>query len=793
MKAALGWRSVVTVAVLVGSILILVTQPLRLGLDLRGGTQVVLEAQDTDAIVVDASVMDRSLEALRRRVDGLGVSEPSLQRSGDRRIIVELPGLDDPDEAVATIGRTGRLSFHPVVGLAPPDAVTGVADADGSVVLADDDGVLIQLGPPVLEGADVSDAQVDLTGATWAVSVDFANGGAWAALTGAAACAPPGDPQRRVAIVLDGDVLTSPQVGAEVGCQVGIQGGSTVITGQFTESDARELALLIRSGALPVPLEIIAQNTVGPTLGAAAIDASLWAAAIGSLLTVLFLIAYYRYLGVLAALALAAYAVISLATLQALGAVLTLPGIAGFVLAIGMAVDGNVLVFERIKEEHAAGRTLRNSARAGFRRAFTAIADSNVTTLVAALLLYFFASGGVRGFGITLSIGVLASMFTTLVITRMMIDVSVQSKRMTKSPKVWGMNVGARLRERILERGPNLVARRRIWFMLSALAVATAALGIGVRGVEYGLEFTGGRLIEYQIDGPVELDDVRENLAAAGFPRAIVQQTGDTRVSVRVNELETAEEQAVTNAVTDAAGPVTEVRDEFVGPTIGNELRQRALIALGLALLAQLAYLAVRFRWTYGTSAVVAVFHDAIIVIGVFAWLGKSFDGVFVASLLTVIGYSINDTVVIFDRIRERRQQWPEDTFSESANEAVLETLPRTINTGLSTLFILVSLWVLGGDTLADFALALIIGVVVGTYSSMLTAMPLATVLERSAPSNTRKIRRTPSERNRAAAEPIEPAVDAESEHSNLATAQTQPATAIPPRPRKKRPHNRPG
>ena len=275
MRAALGWRSVVTIVVLVGSILILVTQPLRLGLDLRGGTQVVLEAQDTDDVVVDASVMDRSLEALRRRVDGLGVSEPSLQRSGDRRIIVELPGLDDPDEAVATIGRTGRLSFHPVVGLAPPDAVTGVADADGSVVLADDDGVLIQLGPPVLEGADVSDAQVDLTGATWAVSVDFANGGAWAALTGAAACAPPGDPQRRVAIVLDGDVLTSPQVGAEVGCQVGIQGGSTVITGQFTESDARELALLIRSGALPVPLEIIAQNTVGPTLGAAAIDAEL--------------------------------------------------------------------------------------------------------------------------------------------------------------------------------------------------------------------------------------------------------------------------------------------------------------------------------------------------------------------------------------------------------------------------------------------------------------------------------------------------------------------------------------
>lgn len=295
------------------------------------------------------------------------------------------------------------------------------------------------------------------------------------------------------------------------------------------------------------------------------------------MLTVLFLIAYYRYLGLLAAVALATYAVISLATLQAIGAVLTLPGIAGFVLAIGMAVDGNVLVFERIKEEHTAGRTLRNSTRAGFSRAFTAIAGSNVTTLVAALLLYFFASGGVRGFGVTLSVGVLASMFTTLVITRVM----------------------------------------------------------------------------------------------------------------------------------------------------------------------------------------------------------------------TVVGYSVNDTVVIFDRIRERRRQWPKDTVSESANEDVLETLPRTINTGVSTLFILVSLWVLGGDTLADFALALIIGVVVGTYSSILTAMPLATVLERSAPGDTRKIRRTASAHNHAAVDSTESAIADEPEHSDLTTAQSKPPPAIPPRPRKERSHNR--
>lgn len=253
---------------------------------------------------------------------------------------------------------------------------------------------------------------------------------------------------------------------------------------------------------------------------------------------------------------------------------------------------------------------------------------------------------------------------------------------------------------------------------------------MAVRGISYGLEFTGGRLIELSTAEPADVDQVRSELADAGLPRAVVQESGDGNVSIRTRELDADGEQAVVDAVEAVGGPAERVRDEFVGPTIGDELRNRALIALGLALTAQLAYLAVRFRWTYGAATVVAMFHDVAIVIGVFAWLGKELDGVFVAALLTVIGYSVNDSVVIFDRIRERRAEEPDGDFSRMANDAALETLPRTVNTGLSTLFILVALWLLGGETLADFALALIVGILVGTYSSVLTAMPIATFLE---------------------------------------------------------------
>jgi SecD/SecF fusion protein len=733
MSNAFRWRVVLAVAVLAGAAALVLTRPVRLGLDLQGGTQIVLEAQDTARQKVDGDTASRTLEVLRRRVDALGVVEPTLQRSGDRRIIVELPGVADPEQALNVIGRTAQLAFHPVVGLGD-----GASDPQ-ELVLTDDVGSRLRLAPAKVTGEAVGTARAALGGSfggEWQVEVEFRGGGAreWEALTGEAACAPAGDPKRRIAIVLDEDVISSPEVSPSVPCGTGISGGDTVITGQFTEREAKDLALLIRAGALPVPVTVVEQRTVGPTLGDAAIGASVKATVIGATLTILFMLVYYRLLGAVAALALVAYGLISFAVLVGLGATLTLPGIAGFVLAVGMAVDANVLVFERLKEEHASGRGFRSSAAAGFRNAWSAIADSNATTLLAAVILFFFASGAVRGFGITLSVGVVVSMFSALVITRMLVELIARREALGRRAGLLGLQVGGRLRRWLSERGPDVLGRARLWFALSAVVVAVALAGIAVKGLSYGLEFSGGRLVEYATERPVDLDRLRSDLASAGLPRAIVQESGDGNVAIRSPRLSAEEEARVKQAVEGLGGTATEQRDEFVGPTIGDELRRKAVIALVVALAAQLLYLAVRFRWTYGAAAVATMFHDVVILLGVFAWLGKELDGVFLAALLTVIGYSINDSVVVFDRIREQRRARNKEPLVAVANDACLQTIPRTVNTGLGALFILAALYVLGGDTLTDFALALLVGIVVGTYSSVFTAAPLAVLLERHRP-----------------------------------------------------------
>lgn len=749
MSQHLGRRVFVVLLVIGGAVAVVLTRPPRLGLDLRGGTQIVLEAQDTPQRQADADAVDRTLEVLRRRVDQLGVSEPALQRSGDRRIIVELPGVQDPEEAVAVIGRTAQLTFHPVRGVAGDPKATDPAAPEedeapslspipeqGEVVLPDEAGVRLRLESAALTGEAVDDARAVLEtqelGTEWVVQVSFQGEASarWAELTGKAACRPLGDPRRRVAIVLDQEVISSPEVGPEVECDVGITGGTTVITGRFTEGEAKDLALLIRAGALPVPVEVVEQRTVGPSLGEAAIRASVQAAAIGASLTILYMVAYYRLLGALAAVALVIYGVLSFAVLLLLGATLTLPGVAGFVLAIGMAVDANVLVFERIKEEHAAGHRMGSALVAGFKRAWSAIADSNATTILAAVLLFFLASGAVRGFGITVTIGVAVSMFTALVVTRILAELLIRPAAVRSRPGLLGMGVGRGFRRWLEERSPNLLGRSTTWFAISGLLLAVAVVGLVTRGLNLGLDFRGGRLLEYATARPADLDRVRQELAARGLSRAIVQESGAGNVSVRTGPLTPAEEQRVEEAVGDAGSPTEEVRDEFVGATISAELQRKALWALGLALGAQLLYLAVRFGLTYGAAAVAAMFHDVLILLGVFAWLGREIDGVFVAALLTVVGYSINDSVVVFDRIREQRASRVKEPLAAVANDACLQTIPRTINTGLGALFILAALYLLGGETLTDFALALIVGILVGTYSSVFTAAPLAVALE---------------------------------------------------------------
>jgi SecD/SecF fusion protein len=711
-------RALVSLAVLAASVYLLLTVAPRLGLDLRGGTQIVLETHDSPTVTADAAATDRTVEAVRRRVDALGVGEPLLARSGENRIIVELPGVQDPREAIEVIGRTAQLSFHPVVA------------AEGRT-LPDESGRQLPIGPAALAGDGVTDARPATNpqaGPGWTVAVEFTSSAArsWERLTAQAACAAPGDPLRRIAIVLDDKIISSPQVEPETRCGVGMIGDRMQITGQFTQAEARELALLINAGALPVPVDIVEQRTVGPTLGAAAIEDSARAAVIGVALTALFLVVVYWLAGAIAVLALLGYAAVSYAALLAIGATLTLPGLAGFVLAIGMAVDATVLVFERTREE----RWLRldRALDKGYRGALSAIVDSNITTLLAAGLLFWLASGPVRGFGVTLTVGVLAALFTTLVLTRVLLHLAARAG-LGAHPAPSGLTHEGRVRRWVNRRDPDFLARPRRWLTGAVVAVLVALTGLVIVGPNLGVEFTGGRILEYTVPAGTDPGQVRTAVADAGFPRAIVQSSGDTAVTVRTEPLDQPAAERIRTAVAGTTGAATVLRDEQIGPSLGAELRTNALIALGVAVVAQLAYLAIRFDWRLGLATVVALAQDVLLVLGIFTWLGKTMDGVFLAALLTVIGYSVNDTVVVFDRVRELRARRPGNPLPRTVGTAILQTLPRTINTGIGVLFVLTALLVLGDGSLADFALAMLLGLVIGTTSTITTAGPVAIIL----------------------------------------------------------------
>ncbi|GAA3459336.1 protein translocase subunit SecD [Saccharothrix longispora] len=711
-------RGLLSLGVLAASAFTLLTVQPRLGLDLRGGTQIVLETPAE----ATSDATDRAMEVLRRRVDELGVAEPVLARSGDHRIVVELPGVQDPTEAIEVLGRTAQLRVQPVTG--PGDKPTP-------------DGDSVALGDVVMTGEGIKDARAtpNQQGVGYLVGVDFQGDapGAWQRVTAEAACAQPGAYERRVAFVLDDEVVSAPQVDPSVGCGTGMIGGSTQITGRFAQAEAEELALVIRSGALPVPVEVVEQRTVGPTLGADAIEASARAAIIGIALTGLFLVFVYRLAGLVAVLALVAYAGLSYAALLAIGATLTLPGLAGFVLAIGMAVDANVLVFERSREEYARRKRLPRAVDQGFRGALSAVADSNITTLLAAGLLFWLATGPVKGFGVTLSIGVLASLFSALVLTRVLL--ALVMPLLEKRPSWSGLHTLGRVRTWLTTRGYTLFRRPNRWLLTAGGVLVVAVTGLLVRGLQLGVEFTGGRMLEFTAPA-ADIGRVRAELSAAGFGDAQVVTSGTDGLSVRTGPIDSAAATRVGEAVDRATGGAEQLSNDLIGPSLGSELRRNALIALAIAVAAQLAYLAVRFDWRLGLATVVALVTDVVVLVGAFAWLGKTADAVFLAALLTVIGYSVNDSVVVFDRVRELRRGGGRP-FPDVMSDAVLQTLPRTVNTGIGVLFVLAALLFLGDGSLADFATALLIGLVAGTASTVLTAAPVAIALESRSPTRT--------------------------------------------------------
>jgi SecD/SecF fusion protein len=725
------WRAIAAFVVLAASLAFAYFKPANLGLDLEGGTQIVLETQDTDRVKADAESTARALEVIRGRVDALGVAEPTLAQSGDRRIIVELPGVTDPREAAEVIGQTAQLSFHEVLRPATADQ----EPEDGQVVANDEQGQPLLLGPTLVDGEGVSDAtaaQPQGGIGQWVVNVDFAGEGrsGWRELV-AAACAN-SEGGNRVAILLDQDIISSPAVQPDLCASGG--GNSTSITGTFTQAEADDLAVLIKGGALPVPVEVIEQRTVGATLGDAAIDASIEAGIIGIILTGLFIVLVYRVVGLMATFALATYAAISYGLLVWLGATLTLPGLAGFVLAIGLAIDANVLVFERAREEYEKSGNLKTSLTTGFDKAWTAILDSNVTTVLAAALLFFLASGPVKGFGVTLTIGTIASMFSALVVARVLTEFAVKRAVLRKRPGLSGIASTGRVRRWLDERGPNLMRRSGTWIAVTLVVAGVSISGILLRGLNLGVEFTGGRILEFSTAQAVDVEDVRQAVSDAGFPRAVVQESsGDGQsenVSVRLDDITNDEAVEVEEAVESVAGEATKERDELIGPSLGKELRDKALIAFAIAIAAQMIYLAWRFRWTFAVSAQLSMASVVLTVVGIFAWWGKPVDGVFLAAVLSIIGLAVNDTIVVFDRIREHTGENRGRRLREVVNEAILQTIPRTVNTGLGAMFILAALAFLGGDSLTDFAVALLLGLSIGILSTIFTASALAVVLE---------------------------------------------------------------
>lgn len=732
------WRGVASVLVIALAGLIAWQMKPSLGLDLQGGTQITLETQSTDRVEANAESTDRALEVLRGRVDALGVAEPTLARSGDNRIIVELPNVQDPSKAAEVIGQTATLEFREVKS---EQVAEGTKPGEGEVILPDETGTNLLLGPVAFDGNGISNAEAAMPQDSlgqYVVNVEFNKTGQqpWKDLV-SSACANTAANQR-IAIVLDDKVISSPGIVPEM-CQTG-GGNSTSITGDFSQTEADDLAVLIKGGALPVPVKIIDQRTVGPTLGEAAIDASVQASIIGLALTGLFIIFIYRLTGVMATIALCVYALVSYGVLVLLGATLTLPGLAGFVLAIGLAIDANVLVYERAREEYhenpKAG--LLSALTTGFSKAWSAIIDSNVTTIIAAMLLFWLASGPVKGFGVTLTIGVLASMFSALVVARWLTEWLVKRKWVRQHPQVSGIAGISAVRRWLNEHGPYLVRRAGMWVVVS-LGIAVIMIGgILVRGLNLGVEFAGGRQVEYSTAKTISPDTAREAVADAGFPEAVVQTSssdGQENISVRLPRVGDDEVEKVRGAIETVGGETTKISDATIDPTLGKELRNKAILAFLIAVAAQMLYLAWRFRWTWAAAAIISMASVVLAVVGVFAWWGKPIDGVFLAAILSIIGLSVNDSIVVLDRIRERTRI-ADIPLREMVNEAILSTLPRTVNTAMGATFILAALTVLGGDSLRDFSIAVLLGLLFGHFSTVFTAATLGLLLEEKWPYN---------------------------------------------------------
>lgn len=665
-----------------------------------------------------SNAVTQSIEVVGRRVNELGTTEPIIQRAGADRILVQVPGLQDPQRLKEILGKTAKLTFQMVdQSMSAQEAMQGRPPAGSTVMYSQDDPPVPYLieDRVIVSGENLVDAQATFDQRTNEAVVSFRFDAKGAARFGQATQQNVG---RLFAIILDNQVISAPRINEP------ILGGSGQISGNFTAQSANDLAVLLRAGALPANLTIVEERTVGPSLGADSIAAGKFAAMIAGILVVSFMLIAYGTLGIIANIALAANVALIIAILSILGATLTMPGIAGIVLTVGMAVDSNVIIYERVREERHAGRSLVQSLDQGFARALATIVDANFTTFIAAIILFYLGSGPVRGFAVTLAIGIVTTVFTAFTLTRWLVSVWLRRAKPKELPK--GL-------VRLVPDNTNysFMALRRYAFTLSAAASLAAAVLFFSVEMNYGIDFRGGTSIEVQAKGAAaNSGDVRARLSELNIGDLQVQEFGtDNRtLLIRVEGQkagDNAEQSVVEKVRSELSNDYDFRRVESVGPTVSSELAWYGTLGVVAAMLAMLVYIWFRFEWQFGLGAILATVHDVTMMVGFYVVTGIEFNLTSIAAILTIVGYSINDTVVVYDRVRENLRKYKKMPIEQLLDLSMNQTLSRTVLTGVTTLLALISLYLFGGEVIRSFTLAMIFGIVVGTYSSIFVAGPL--------------------------------------------------------------------
>ena len=814
-------------------------KPTKLGLDLKGGVELVYQGKPTKASPVNGDSLNRAIDIIRQRVDQLGVAEPEIQRVGSDEIDVSLPSVKDARRAAAQVGQVAQLYFYDwepnVIGpKGQPDptnaAVTGGGAAgepatglplyqavvlaskrapiarandttNGVFYLVDDKAKTVLRGPedsqanlfteskqppgtrvvevppgtvivqaqtpknqpapklnsyyvlndnPVLKGTDIRNPAQQFdngTGGTGQPIVTFgfssSGGKTFQTVTrqiaqrGQNSSLPGQNNFQHFAVVLDNRLITVPFIDFTQNPDGIDPSNGSQISGGFTIDTATQLANLLKTGALPIKLVPISQSQVSATLGKQALNQGLVAGLVGFAVVALFLLLFYRVLGAIAVAALLIYALYFFALIKLIPITLTLPGIAGLILTIGVAADANIVIFERVKEELRAGRSIAGAITHGYRRGFAAIIDANVVTFMTAFILFVLATAGVKGFALTLGIGTMVSLFTAVAATQAILG-SMGRSRVIHSPAALGAHQAGR------RWTYDFMGASRWFFSLSGTILLIGALAIGGKGIKFGIDFESGTQIKTAFVAPATENTVRTAMQSAGVNDAQIQKivskdVGGQGFQISTRTLQPGKLAAVENALGQRFGGVRNFSSTSIGPTFGKTVAHSAVIAIIASLIVISIYIALRFEWKYAVPVLIALMHDLLITAGVYSLTGREVTTSTVAALLTILGYSLYDTIIVFDRIRENVPRMPRAAFSQIVNRSMSEVLTRSLATSFCTLLPIISLLIFGGQTLKDFAFALMVGVASGAYSSIFIASPVLTHWKEREPTYARR------------------------------------------------------